>query len=74
MVLTTAILSGFPRLFYPFRGFWNCLSYLYFEIYNGEKKEATYKNSRITNLEINEGNVENMTALSPRPLGDRKRA
>jgi hypothetical protein len=25
MVLITAILSGFPRLFYPFRGFWNSL-------------------------------------------------
>jgi hypothetical protein len=50
------------------------VSYLYFEIYSGEKKEATYKNSWITNLEINESNVENMTALSPRPLEDRKRA
>jgi hypothetical protein len=38
------------------------VNYLYFEIYNKEKKEVTYKNSWITNLEISKSNAENMTA------------
>jgi hypothetical protein len=45
---------------------------LYFEIYNVEKKEEAYKNSRTTSLEIYKSNGETMTALSPPE--DRKRA
>jgi hypothetical protein len=37
------------------------VNYLYFEIYNREKKAVTYKNSRVTNLEIKESNVKSMT-------------
>ncbi|MDR2343903.1 MAG: transposase family protein [Spirochaetaceae bacterium] len=40
------------------------VNHLYFEIYNREKKTVTYKNSRITNLEIKESNVESMTACA----------
>jgi hypothetical protein len=40
------------------------VNYLYFEIYNREKGEVTYKSSWITNHEINESNVENMTACA----------
>jgi hypothetical protein len=38
------------------------VNHLYFEIYNREKKEVTYKNSWITDIEISKGNAENMTA------------
>jgi hypothetical protein len=40
------------------------VNHLYFEIYNKEKEEVTYKNNWMTNLEISEGNVENMTACA----------
>jgi hypothetical protein len=40
------------------------VNYLYFEMYNQEKEAVTYKNSWITNLEINEQNVENMAACA----------
>jgi hypothetical protein len=40
------------------------VNYLYFEIYNREKGEVTYKNSWITNLAINESNVEKMTGCA----------
>jgi hypothetical protein len=38
------------------------VNHLHFEIYNKEKGEAAYKNSWITDIEINKGNVENMAA------------
>jgi hypothetical protein len=40
------------------------VNHLYFEIYNGEKEAVTYKNSWVTNHEINESNVEKMTVCA----------
>jgi hypothetical protein len=49
IVFATTILSGFPRLFYPFRGFWNRLNTLY--LYEGVFMEIT-KEIIIENLAI----------------------
>jgi hypothetical protein len=40
------------------------VNHLHFEIYNKEKGEVTYKNSWVTDIEINKDNGENMTACA----------